>query len=354
MYLDHFGLKQYPFQLVPDPEFLFMGPQHSHAKAYLDYAVYNRDGFVVVTGDVGTGKTTLLHKFLTELDPNVLAAKIFQTQLTATEFLQAVLVEFGLNPFQAHKVELMDMLNTFLVDRFLEGRQIVLIVDEAQNLSDEALEEIRLLSGLETHKEKILHVILLGQPQLRDRLDSPHMEQFAQRIRLRYHIRALTEAETSDYIRHRLEVAGAGPGRLFDDAVLPMIFQYTGGVPRLINVLSDTALVCGFADGHSGISPGVMESAVKELGWAPFAEREKAQASALQAKSAIAGGSSMAGAAVAVDNARADALISALNGVVGRLGEIEASLREIADRIGRNDPSPVVPFNRKSRSGGES
>lgn len=345
MYLDHFGLKQYPFQLVPDPEFLFMGPQHSHAKAYLDYAVYNRDGFVVVTGDVGTGKTTLLHKFLTELDPNVLAAKIFQTQLNATEFLQAMLVEFGLNPFQAHKVELMDMLNTFLVDRFLEGRQIVLIVDEAQNLSDEALEEIRLLSGLETHKEKILHVILLGQPQLRDRLDSPHMEQFAQRIRLRYHIRALTEAETSDYIRHRLEVAGAGSGQLFDEAVLPMIFRYTGGVPRLINVLSDTALVCGFADGQPNVSPAVMESAIKELGWAPFAEREQAQA--VRAKAAMAGTPGTAG--TAVDSAQADALIAALHGVVGRLGEIEASLREIADRVGRNDPSPVVPFNRKNR-----
>jgi type II secretory pathway predicted ATPase ExeA len=345
MYLDHFSLRQYPFQLVPDPEFLFMGPQHSHAKAYLDYAVYNRDGFVVVTGDVGTGKTTLLHKFLTELDANVLAAKIFQTQLTATEFLQAVLVEFGLNPFQAQKVELMDMLNTFLVDRFLEGRQIVLIVDEAQNLSDEALEEIRLLSGLETHKEKILHVILLGQPQLRDRLDNPHMEQFAQRVRLRYHIRALTETETGGYIHHRLEVAGAGSNDLFEAQVFPEIFRYTGGVPRLINVLCDTALVCGFADAHASVSPAVMDTAIKELGWVPFAERQKAHVKV--SNPVPSAGASAAGAGVNLGNAQADALIFALNGVVGRLGEIESSLKGIADRINRNEP--VVPFNRKSQ-----
>ena len=345
MYLDHFGLKQYPFQLVPDPEFLFMGPQHAHAKAYLDYAVYNRDGFVVVTGEVGAGKTTLLHKFLGELDPNVLAAKIFQTQLSATEFLQAVLVEFGLNPFQARKVELMDMLNTFLVDRFLEGRQIVLIVDEAQNLSDEALEEIRLLSGLETHKEKILHVILLGQPELRDHLDRPEMEQFAQRVRLRYHIRALSEPETAAYIRHRLEVAGAARD-LFAKDVMPTVFQYTGGIPRLVNVLSDTALVCAFADGASSVSSSVLDAAIKELGWVSYAVRKERKAVA------DSGGTHSAGGGASVDSisaAQFDALVSTLNGMVGRLGNIEASLKVIADRMSGSDPSPVVSFPRRQR-----
>jgi type II secretory pathway predicted ATPase ExeA len=345
MYLDHFGLKQYPFQLVPDPEFLFMGPQHAHAKAYLDYAVYNRDGFVVVTGEVGAGKTTLLHKFLGELDANVLAAKLFQTQLSATEFLQAVLVEFGLNPFQARKVELMDMLNTFLMDRFLEGRQIVLIVDEAQNLSDEALEEIRLLSGLETHKEKILHVILLGQPELRDRLDRPEMEHFAQRVRLRYHIRALSEQETGAYVRHRLEVAGAAR-ELFAGDVMPTVFQYTGGIPRLINVLSDTALVCAYADGVQSVTPNVMEAAIKELGWVTYAERkernEVVDASGIQASVGRTSTESLSAP-------QFNTMVSTLRDMVGRLGNIEVSLKTIADRMVDSEPSPVVPFARKQK-----
>ncbi len=345
MYLDHFGLKQYPFQLVPDPEFLFMGPQHAHARAYLDYAVYNRDGFVVVTGEVGAGKTTLLHKFLGELDANVLAAKIFQTQLSATEFLQAVLVEFGLNPFQARKVELMDMLNTFLMDRFLEGRQIVLIVDEAQNLSDEALEEIRLLSGLETHKEKILHVILLGQPELRDRLDRPEMEHFAQRVRLRYHIRALSDQETAAYVRHRLEVAGA-TRELFPDDVMPTVFQYTGGIPRLINVLSDTALVCAFADGVQSVTPIVMQAAIQELGWVTFAVRKERK------ETADPGGIQAAAGKAPMESLTAlqfDTLVSTLQDMVGRLGNIEANLKVIAERMAGSESSPVVPFARKQK-----
>ena len=167
MYLEFFGLKEYPFRLTPDVDFLFMSSAHARAKAYMDYSVWNREGFVVITGEIGCGKTTLIQKLLSELnDEDVLVAKIFQTQLDDVEFLQAVLVEFGLNPFNAKKVELMDMLNTFLIENFHNDRQAILIVDEAHNLSMKALEEIRMLSGLETHKEKILHVILVGQPQL--------------------------------------------------------------------------------------------------------------------------------------------------------------------------------------------
>jgi hypothetical protein len=275
----------------------------------------------------------------------VLAAKIFQTQLSATEFLQAVLVEFGLNPFQARKVELMDMLNTFLMDRFLEGRQIVLIVDEAQNLSDEALEEIRLLSGLETHKEKILHVILLGQPELRDRLDRPEMEHFAQRVRLRYHIRALSEQETAAYVRHRLEVAGAAH-ELFAGNVMPTVFQYTGGIPRLINVLSDTALVCAFADGVPSVSPAVMEAAIKELGWVSYDERKERN------EVTVCGGIQSAGGGVPMASLSAPeftALVSTLQDMVGRLGNIEASLKVIADRVAGSETSPIVPFVRKQK-----
>src|SRR5215467_7152612 len=212
-----------------------MGEAHRRAKAYMDYAVWNREGFLVITGEVGCGKTTLIQKLLSELEETVVVAKIFQTQLDEVEFLQAVLVEFGLNPFNAKKVELLDMLNTFLVEQYLQRKQIVLIVDDSHNLSLKVLEEIRMFAGLETRKEKILHVILVGQPQLNHMLDHPDMQQLVQRIKLRYHIRALTEPEMGDYIRHRLTIAGAPNRSLFAQQVFPLIYRYAGGIPRLIN-----------------------------------------------------------------------------------------------------------------------
>src|SRR4030081_445126 len=155
MYLEYFGLSAQPFGLTPDSGFLFMSETHSRAKAYMDYTVWNREGFVVITGEIGCGKTTLIQKLLSELDENVVVAKVFQTQLDEVEFLQAVLVEFGFNPFNARKVELLDMLNTFLIEQFLQGKQIVLIVDDAHNLSMKGLEEIGMLAGLQRSMEKL-------------------------------------------------------------------------------------------------------------------------------------------------------------------------------------------------------
>ncbi len=209
MYLKHFGLKAQPFQLTPDIGFLFMSEAHTRAKAYMDYTVWNREGFVVITGEIGCGKTTLIQKVLSELDENVVVAKIFQTQLDEVEFLQAMLVDFGLNPFNAKKVELLDMLNTFLLEQFVQGKQIVLIVDDTHNLSTKVLEEIRMLAGLETRKEKILHVILVGQPQLNEILDRPDMEQLIQRVKLRAEHRrgggphAVSAGDVSRYLQVR-------------------------------------------------------------------------------------------------------------------------------------------------------
>jgi type II secretory pathway predicted ATPase ExeA len=273
MYLEHFGLSGQPFRLTPDSDFLFMSESHSRAKVYMDYTVWNREGFVVITGEIGCGKTTLIQKLLSELSENVVVAKVFQTQLDEVEFLQAVLVEFGLNPFNAKKVELLDMLNNFLIDQFLQRKQIVLIVDDAHNLSMKVLEEIRMLAGLETRKEKILHVILVGQPQLIEMLDHPDMQQLMQRVKLRYHIRALTEPEVGDYIRHRLSIVGASNRTLFLPETLPVVYRYAGGIPRLINVLCDTTLTCAYADGLKVINAGAVEVAVKELQWPTFSER---------------------------------------------------------------------------------
>ena len=274
MYLDFFKLREFPFRLTPDTEFLYMSNVHARAKAYMDYSVWNREGFVVITGEIGCGKTILIKKLLSELEEdNFLVAKIFQTQLDEVEFLQAVLVEFGLNPFNAKKVELIDMLNTFLVDSYRELKQLVLIVDDAHNLSLKALEEIRMLSGLETQKEKVLHVILVGQPQLNTMLDAPELEQLVQRVRLRFHVRPLSPEETAEYIAHRLKIAGATRTDLFTPETMPVVYKYTGGVPRLINTLCDTALTVAYADSMPTVTINVLKEALDELQWQPFERR---------------------------------------------------------------------------------
>lgn len=271
MYLEYFGLKDFPFRLTPDTDYLYMSPSHSRAISYMEYAVFNHEGFVVITGEIGSGKTTLIQKLLSEIDENINVAKIFQTQLDEVEFLQAVLVEFGLNPFSAKKVELLNMLNQFLIDSYMNNKHVVLIVDDSQNLSKRVLEEICMLSGVETQKEKILHVILVGQPELNKTLESPDMEQLLQRISLRYHMRALTEEETKNYVEHRLAVAGYTE-KMFDDESLEYAFKYCGGVPRLINTLSDTALTCLYADNERIVTLDAMKTAVEELQWSEYIE----------------------------------------------------------------------------------
>lgn len=273
MYLEHFNLNAQPFRLTPDIGFLFMSEAHTRAKSYMDYTVWNQEGFVVITGEIGSGKTTLIQKLLSELGEDVLVATVFQTQLDDVEFLQAVLVELGLDPFNAKKVELLDMLNSFLLKRIQQRRQIVLIVDDAHNLGMKVLEEIRMLAGLEARKEKLLHVILVGQPQLDEILDDPGMDQLRQRVKLRYRIRPLNDEEIGAYIRHRLGVVGAKDRTLFPPEVLPFISKYTGGIPRLINTLCDMALTCAYADGLPEVTPEVMESAIKELQWPSYTER---------------------------------------------------------------------------------
>src|SRR6201986_3912151 len=173
MYLDPFKLKELPFRLSPDPEFLYLSKQHARAKAYMESTIWFTDGFVVITGEIGSGKTTLIESFLQEVQRDVVVAQICQTQVSVVDFLQSVLVQFGFSPFKMKKAELIATLNSFLVDQYTHGRKVLLIVDEAQNLSMRVLEEIRLLSGVETTKEKVLRIILAGQPELNEKLHSP-------------------------------------------------------------------------------------------------------------------------------------------------------------------------------------
>ncbi|RFA32120.1 ExeA family protein [Alkalilimnicola ehrlichii] len=269
MYLEFFGFTEHPFRLTPDADFLYMSKAHARAKAYMDYTVLSRDGFVVVTGEIGSGKTTLINKLVAELPEDVVVAKIFQTQLNETEFLQAVLTEFGIESYATSKTELLNLLNEFLIECYSADRRVLLTIDEAQNLSDKVLEEIRLLSGLETNKDKLLSIILTGQPELAEVIDSPHMEQLAQRVRLRFHLGALSEDETQNYIRHRMQIAGNEQDVFLDDA-LPLIYEYTGGTPRLINSLCDMALLTAFVDQRETVDETVITASVEELGWVPF------------------------------------------------------------------------------------
>jgi len=233
----------------------------------MESTIWLADGFVVITGEIGSGKTTLLQSFLAELDDDVVYAVVSQTQLTATEFLQAVLTEFGFKPFNKRKVELLDMLNMFLIEQYSNGKKVVLIVDEAQNLSRKVLEEIRMLSGIETHKEKVLRIILAGQPELKGSLDSPKLKQLVQRVRLRFHLGPLDSREMREYINHRVTVAGRENADLFDDSSFDIVHRYSGGVPRLINTLCDTALLCAFADEKPTVDADDIMAAVAELNW---------------------------------------------------------------------------------------
>jgi general secretion pathway protein A len=271
MYLELFKLHELPFRLSPDPQFLYLSKQHARAKAYMESTVWFTDGFVVITGEIGAGKTTLIETFLRELQSDAIVAQINQTQLSPTAFLQSVLVQFGFSPFNMKKPEVLSTLNQFLMEQFSNGRKVLLIIDEAQNLTNRVLEEIRMLSGVETTKEKVLRIILAGQPELNDKLNSPELVQLAQRVRLRFHLTALSKAETNAYIDHRLEVAGSQGRRIFAEDTYATIYKYTGGVPRLINTLCDTCLMASFGKDKDTVSMEELDAAIRELQWVEFA-----------------------------------------------------------------------------------
>jgi general secretion pathway protein A len=271
MYLELFKLHELPFRLSPDPQFLYLSKQHARAKAYMESTIWFTDGFVVITGEIGAGKTTLIETFLRELQTDAVVAQINQTQLSPTAFLQTVLVQFGFSPFAMKKPEVLTTLNQFLVEQHIAGRKVLLIVDEAQNLSPRVLEEVRMLSGIETTKEKALRIILAGQPELNEKLNSPELVQLTQRVRLRFHLTALTKTETAAYIDHRLEVAGSQGRRIFADETYATIYKYTGGVPRLINTLCDTCLMAAFGRDRDTVTAEDLDAAIHELQWVEFA-----------------------------------------------------------------------------------
>jgi general secretion pathway protein A len=290
MYTENFHLKELPFRLSPDPQFLFLSRAHARAKAYMESTIWFTDGFVVITGEIGSGKTTLIESFLRQLDSDVVVAQINQTQVSAVEFLQSVLVQFGFSPFKMKKAELIATVNNFLIEQYAAGRKVLLIIDEAQNLSLKVLEEIRLLSGIESTKEKVLRIILAGQPELNEKLDSPELVQLTQRVRLRFHLGALSRDDLRAYIRHRLEVAGANGREIFAEDTYPEVMRYSGGVPRLVNTLCDTSMMSAFNDDRDFVTLKDIAAAVAELQWVEYSARASAIAARQANRAAAASG----------------------------------------------------------------
>lgn len=273
MYAEFFKLTCRPFDLDPDPRFIYMTSQHSRAIANIKFALMNRDSFVIITGEIGIGKTTILNTVLHELGPGYVTAKLVHTTLSDIELLQALLSEFGMPIYKRRKVLLLDTLRGFFLEQQKAGKHVVIIVDEAQNLSASALEELRLLSCIDTSDRRIVSIVLTGQPSLDDVLDAPGLIQLRQRARLRQRLDALTEAETVDYIQHRLEIAGGRSADLFEPNAVREVHRLTFGIPRLINTLCDTALTACMVEGRPRVDIDVLDSVVQELRWQWFEER---------------------------------------------------------------------------------
>ena len=263
MYQAFYGFRQKPFTLLPDPSFLFLNKKHRLALSMLQYGLLSEAGFTVITGEIGSGKTTLVRYVLEEIGDNLTVGSVTNTYRSFDELLQWVLLAFNLEYRGKSKVELYQALTDFMVQEYERSRRTVLIIDEAQNLEPEALEELRMLSNINTDSNQVLQLVLVGQPGLRETLQRPELHQFAQRIGVEYHLQRLDLEETWQYIRHRLTVAGGDPD-LFDIKGCAAIYYYTQGTPRLINVLCDTALVCGFAEQITSISAELIGEVIRD------------------------------------------------------------------------------------------
>lgn len=265
MYLSYYGFRNHPFNLTADPSFLFPSPQHREALGFLYYGIMERKGFLAITGEVGTGKTTLCRALLSRLDDRVKTAFILNSNLTEFQLIHAVIEDFGIPIPGKGRMNLMRALNAFLIAQVREGNNAVLIIDEAQNLTAGQLEQVRMLSNLETAEEKLIQIILVGQPELRRKLDSKSLLQLRQRISIRFHLSPLQRGEIAAYIAHRLRVAG-GEGRVsFDRKAVELVYEYSGGVPRLINTVCDKALLAGFVLGTGSITGKIVRASIREI-----------------------------------------------------------------------------------------
>jgi general secretion pathway protein A len=266
MYKEFFGLRANPFNVNPDPRYLFLTRHTEEALACLTYGIQSRKGFVLLTGEVGTGKTTLINKLLEWLRmQQVATAFIFNSRMDVPQLLDFVMADFGIPCDSKSKSQILQRLYSWLLDRYRAGETAVLIIDEAQSLSDEVLEEIRMLTNLETFTEKLLQIVLVGQPELEQRLKQPHLRQLRQRLTLRAKTHPLNVEETKSYIAQRLRIAGSNGDAVFDNDAVLALFKYSNGIPRIINLLSEHCLVSAFVDQKKLVTAEIVDSVAKDF-----------------------------------------------------------------------------------------
>ncbi|MBC8440386.1 MAG: AAA family ATPase [Deltaproteobacteria bacterium] len=266
MYTDFFGFTAKPFSLVPNPNYLYMSSKHGHALTFLEYGLAEKIGFVMLTGEIGIGKTTLIRYLLNQIEADTDVAVIFNTNVKSGDLINLILNEFEIEYEDGiSKAKALDRLYEFLIQKYAVKRKVLLIIDEAQNLSSDVLEEIRMLSNLQTDDDMLLQIMIVGQPNLRDKIQDPRLEQFAQRISVSYHLSAMTQEETGAYIAHRLEKVGGSP-EIFSKEFVEKIFEVSCGIPRTINLLCDAALLYGYADGIKKIGLEILEQVIEGKG----------------------------------------------------------------------------------------
>lgn len=265
MYLKFYGFKEAPFNITPDPRFLFFAQHHREAFDHLIYGIEHRKGFIKLTGEVGSGKTTICRAVLAALAPNVKTSLVLNPWLTENQLLRAILRDFGLMVKGRDRLSCLETLNAFLLEQLQQDNNVALIIDEAQDLTSPVLEQIRLLSNLETDQYKLLQIVLCGQPELSQRLAAPELRQLRQRITVRYRLFPLTEAEQKQYIEHRLKMAGWQGAELFSDRAVRRIYNYSRGIPRLINAVCDVALLAGYVAGERQLDQDCVAKAIQQL-----------------------------------------------------------------------------------------
>lgn len=265
MYLDYYGLSEPPFDITPNPRFLFYSAKHREAYNHLLYGIRERKGFVQLTGEVGAGKTTLCRAMLEQLDERYATALILNPVMSPDELMKAIALEFGLPVNGLDRLDIIAVINEFLLRQVEANKEAVLIIDEAQDLTDELLEQVRLLSNLETDNRKLLQIVLMGQPELRDRLNNPKLRQLRQRITVRYHLLPLNRAEVTQYVQHRIHLCGGNGTPCFTNPALWRVYHYSQGIPRLVNAVCDKALLAGFVSQRERINFKLVNHAVREL-----------------------------------------------------------------------------------------
>ena len=320
MYESFYGFKEKPFDLHPDPDYLYMSRVHENTYTHLEYAILENKGFVVVTGEIGSGKTTLINYLLNKIGTNIQVGLVNNTNIQPAEFLKMVCKEFELDPKTNDKAELIDILSGYLIDQFAAGERVVLIVDEAQNLTNDTMEEIRMLSNIETEKHHLVQIILVGQPELKFKLQQSNLKQLAQRVTVHCHLKGLEKDEVAEYIQHRLQVGGSQRMDLFDKETIETIAIYSRGIPRLINVLCDSSLVYGFADELQTVGRDVLDAVYEELkSLGTFTDYDVKPSANPPSTKTVAPGAEMSGSRIEILEGQVRLLDDKINGLKEKL-----------------------------------